>query len=59
MHGARRARGLSPHLAGPAFGSKHGPGVGILVMVGADQNKFKPSVKAVRELYYQSKGGEQ
>ena len=36
--------------------------LGILVMVGASQNKFKPSVKAIKELYYQKfrgKGGEQ
>ena len=31
-------------------------------MVGANQKKFKPSVKAIKELYYQKvrgKGGEQ
>lgn len=36
--------------------------LGILVMVGANQKKFKPSVKAIKELYYQKfrgKGGEQ
>ena len=27
--------------------------LGILVMVGANQKKFKPSVKAIKELYYQ------
>ena len=35
--------------------------IGILVMVGTNQNKFKPSVKAIKELYYQKfrgKGGE-
>ena len=36
--------------------------LGILVMVGANQKKFKPSVKAIKELYYQKfrgKGVEQ
>ena len=36
--------------------------LGILVMVGASQNKFKPSVKAIEELYdqkFRGKGGEQ
>ena len=35
--------------------------IGILVMVGTNQNKFKPSVKAIKELYYpkfRGKGGE-
>ena len=36
--------------------------LGILVMVGANKKKFKPSVKVVKERYYQNfrgKGGEQ
>ena len=36
--------------------------LGMLVMVGVNKKKFKPSVKAMKERYYQmfrGKGGEQ
>ena len=36
--------------------------LGMLVMVGVNKQKFKPSVKAMKERYYQmfrGKGGEQ
>ena len=54
---------VSASYPGPALGYEPWTRcIGILVMVGTNQNKFKPSVKAIKELYYhkfRGQGGEQ